>query len=53
MQDAVFSTKAYDRTFLEAANVAHGQALTFFEPRLTRHTSTLASGFPGPVCVRQ
>ena len=50
MKVAVFSSKAYDRTSLEAANVAHGHALTFFEPRLTRHTSTLASGFPA-ICV--
>lgn len=50
MQVAVFSTKAYDRSFLEAANVAHGHELTFFEPRLTWDTSALASGFPA-VCV--
>jgi D-lactate dehydrogenase len=50
MQVAVFSTKPYDRSSFEAANRAHGHALTFFEPRLTCHTSTLASGFPA-VCV--
>ncbi len=50
MQVAVFSTKAYDRACLEAANVAHGHELTFFEPRLTRTTSTLAAGFPA-ICV--
>ena len=50
MKVAVFSTKAYDRSFFQAANVAHGHELTFFEPRLTRDTSPLASGFPA-ICV--
>jgi D-lactate dehydrogenase len=50
MKVAVFSTKTYDRSCLEAANVAYGHELTFFEPRLTRHTSPLASGFPA-ICV--
>lgn len=50
MQVAVFSTKAYDRSSLEAANVAHGHELMFFEPRLSGNTSALASGFPA-VCV--
>ena len=50
MKVAVFSTKAYDRSSLEAANVAHGHELTFFEPRLTRNTSPLAFGFPA-ICV--
>ena len=50
MQVAVFSTKAYDRSSLEAANVAHGHELTFFESRLTWDTRALASGFPA-VCV--
>jgi D-lactate dehydrogenase len=50
MKVAVFSTKAYDRSFLEAANVTHGHELTFFEPRLTWDTCMLASGFPA-ICV--
>lgn len=50
MQVAIFSTKAYDRTFLEAANTAHGHELVFFEPRLTGETSPLAATFPA-VCV--
>ncbi len=50
MKIAVFSTKAYDRTFLEAANTAHGHDLTFFEPRLNHETTALAVGFPA-VCV--
>ncbi|MFQ5846349.1 MAG: 2-hydroxyacid dehydrogenase [Candidatus Methylomirabilales bacterium] len=50
MKVAVFSTKPYDRTFLEAANAAHGHGLVFFEPHLTHETSTLAAGFPA-VCV--
>lgn len=46
MKVAVFSTKAYDRRFLTAANTAHGHELVFFEPRLTRETTPLANGFP-------
>jgi D-lactate dehydrogenase len=45
MQIAVFDTHRYDRTSLEAANSQYGHALTFFEPRLTRQTASLASGF--------
>ena len=50
MKVAVFSTKAYDRAFLEAANSQHGHDLVFFEPRLTRATAALAEGFTA-VCV--
>jgi D-lactate dehydrogenase len=50
MKVAVFSTKSYERTFLEAANAEHGHKLVFFEPRLTCETSILAAGFP-TVCV--
>lgn len=50
MKVAVFSTKAYDRRFLEASNTDHRHELTFFEPHLTRETSILAAGFPA-VCV--
>ncbi|MGF1600459.1 MAG: 2-hydroxyacid dehydrogenase [Thermosynechococcaceae cyanobacterium] len=48
MRIAVFSSKPYDRTFLEAANSHH--ELVFFEPRLTAATVPLATGFPC-VCV--
>lgn len=50
MRVAVFSTKAYDRRFLEAANTAHGHELSFFEPRLDEATAVLAEGFPA-LCV--
>jgi D-lactate dehydrogenase len=50
MKVAVFSTKAYDRRFLEAANADHGHELVFFEPHLTSDTAVLASEFPA-VCV--
>ncbi len=50
MKVAVFSTKAYDRQFLEAANSQQQHDLVFFEPRLNRDTAILASGFPA-VCV--
>ncbi len=49
MKVAVFSTKSYDRQFLEAANSEHKHELVFFEPRLTFETNVLASGFPA-VC---
>ena len=46
MKIAVFSTKAYDREFLTAANEQAGHELVFFEPRLTAQTCRLADGFP-------
>jgi len=50
MKVAVFSTKSYDRTFLETANAEYGHELVFFEPRLTCETSVLSTDFPA-VCV--
>ncbi len=50
MKVAVFSTKAYDRQFLEAANSSKQHELVYFEARLNRNTAILASGFPA-VCV--
>jgi D-isomer specific 2-hydroxyacid dehydrogenase, catalytic domain len=46
MQVAVFSTKPYDRQFLDAANARHGHELRFLEPRLTAETARLGEGFP-------
>ena len=44
MDVAVFSTKPYDRRFLDAANAAGGNRhrLTYFEARLTHATAVLA-----------
>lgn len=50
MKVAVFSSKSYDRQFLEAENLAHGHELTFFEPRLTHETASLAAGYAA-ICV--
>jgi D-lactate dehydrogenase len=50
MKVAVFSTKSYDREFLEEANGTLGRDLVFFEPHLTNETSSLAYGFEA-VCV--
>lgn len=50
MRVAVFSTKPYDRRFLDAANTRLGHELVFFEPRLVTATSPLAAGFPA-VCA--
>lgn len=44
MKVAVFSTKSYDRNFLEAANTESKHELVFLEPRLTAETSVLATG---------
>ena len=44
MKVAVFSTKAYDRRFLNAANERGDHELTFFDPRLTELTAPLAEG---------
>src|SRR5262245_3292521 len=50
MRVAIFSTKNYDRVFLDAANAAHGHELVFFEPRLTEETTAFAEQCPA-VCV--
>jgi len=50
MRVAVFSTKSYDRMFLEAANEKFGHQLTFLTPRLTCETVPLAVGYPA-ICV--
>ncbi len=42
---AVFDTHRHDRASLEAANATHHHALTFFEPRLTAVTASLAAEF--------
>lgn len=50
MKVAVFSTKPYDRTFLQEANRQYRHELTFLEPRLQLETVELAAQHPG-VCV--
>lgn len=50
MKVAVFSTKAYDRRFLEAANTNYSHELVFFAPHLNYDTAILASECPA-VCV--
>lgn len=50
MQVAVFSTKPYDRAFLESANKDHEHEFVFFEARLTPETVSLAKGFP-TICI--
>lgn len=44
MKIAVFSTKPYDREFIQAANARYGFDITFWEPRLTSETAGLAAG---------
>jgi len=48
MQTAFFSTKSYDEDSFTA--IASGHELTFFEPRLTMSTASLAFGYPA-ICV--
>ncbi|WP_414527200.1 2-hydroxyacid dehydrogenase [Nodularia chucula] len=50
MKVAVFSTKAYDQQFLEAANSSYNHELIFFEARLSFSTAILAAEFPA-ICV--
>jgi len=50
MRIAVFSTKAYDRRFMDGANTDHRHELVYFEPRLTAATVPLAAGFEA-VCA--
>ncbi|EYF08171.1 2-hydroxyacid dehydrogenase [Chondromyces apiculatus] len=45
MRLAIFDTHQYDRDALTQANQGRGHELVFFEPRLTRATAALASGF--------
>lgn len=45
MRIAVFDTHRHDRVALEEANPSYGHELTFFEPRLTSQTVSLAQGF--------
>lgn len=44
MQIAVFSTKPYDRRFLDAASAGSGHRMSFFEARLSPETCDLAAG---------
>lgn len=50
MRVAVFSTKAYDRRFLDAANRGFGHHIDYLEARLDASTVALAEGYPA-VCV--
>lgn len=50
MRTAVFSTKAYDRRFLQNANADRRHELAFFDARLDRTTVALVEGFEA-VCV--
>ncbi len=50
MKVAVFSTRNYDRRFLQEANRTHGHDLVFFEARLHGETVSLAAGFDA-VCA--
>ena len=50
MKIAVYSTKPYDRAFLDRRNAAHRHELHYLEARLGRETAVLAHGFP-TVCA--
>ena len=50
MKVAVFSTKAYDRRFLETINAQYKHELVFFKPHLDSNTASLAADYPC-VCV--
>jgi D-lactate dehydrogenase len=50
MKTAVFSTRPFDREFLDAANHARAHDLHYLEPRLTSQTAALARAFPA-VCI--
>lgn len=50
MRVSVFSTKPYDRQFLDAANAAAGHDLVYLDSRLTRQTAVAAAGTQA-VCV--
>ena len=50
MRTAVFSTKPYDRQFLDQANADFQHTLTYFDVPLKQNTHQLAAGFPA-ICV--
>ncbi|ESR23823.1 2-hydroxyacid dehydrogenase [Lutibaculum baratangense] len=50
MKVAVFSTKSYDRTFLEAANARAGHEFSYLTPHLSSETALLAKGAEA-VCI--
>lgn len=50
MKVLVYSTKPYDRRFLDAANEPHGHTLEFLETALSPKTAPLAEGYDA-VCV--
>ncbi len=50
MRAAVFSTKPYERKFLEEVNLNYGHDLHFLDMHLNHRTAVLASGFKS-VCV--
>jgi len=50
MKIAVFSAQPYDRQFLDAANVAEGHELHYFEVALGPESIALAAGFEA-VCI--
>jgi hypothetical protein len=50
MKIAVFSAERYDRKFLDAANVAEGHQLKYFDTPLSVETASLATGHEA-VCI--
>lgn len=50
MRLAVFSTKPYDKEFLDSANTSYDYEITYFETRLTHYTAQIANNFEA-VCV--
>jgi D-lactate dehydrogenase len=50
MRVSIFSTKSYDREFLQAANREGRHELVFLEARLNTQTCRLADGFPA-ICA--
>lgn len=53
MRVAIFSTKPYDRTYLDVANRQHAHELVYFVPRLSGETQPLAAGFEAVCCFVQ
>ncbi len=46
MKTAVFSTKPYDREFIDKANHSFDHEIHYFEAKLSQETVSLAHGFP-------
>ncbi len=51
MKVAVFSTRSFEKPFLEEANQIHGHELHFLDTRLAEKTASIAAAYPAVSCA--